>query len=53
MLLNYTLTIVERNLDEVGCDMVNRQDWYDYASSKVVLEGNVMAIVKMPKEGKG
>ena len=44
----YTLTVVEKDLDEVGCDKVNRQDCYDYTLSKVVLEGDVVAMMKMP-----
>ena len=35
---NYTLTIIEGDLDEVRCDMVNQQDRYDYASSKMGFE---------------
>ena len=38
----YTFSIVEGDLDEVGCDMINQQDRYDYAFSKVVVEGDVM-----------
>ena len=39
---NYTLTIIEGDLDEVRCDMVNQQDRYDYASSKMGFEWDVV-----------